>query len=104
MSTSTQERGRITARVTLRAEETLKEAARLSGLPLNHFLVQAGLEKAERIIERERVIRYTRADAEFLNQLLTTPTEPNEAMKAAFGRFKESANNDLLGLQVAKTP
>jgi uncharacterized protein (DUF1778 family) len=90
--------------VTLQAEETLKEAAQLCGLPLNHFLVQAGLEKAERIIERDRVIRYTCADAEFLNQLLATPAEPNEAMKAAFERFKESANNDLLGLQATKTP
>lgn len=72
----------------------------MSGLPLNHFLVQAGLEKAERIIERDRVIRYARADAEFLNRLLVTPPQPNEAMTAAFERFKESATNDLLGLQI----
>lgn len=68
----------------------------MSGLSLNHFLVQAGLDKAERIIERDRVIRYTSADAEFLNSLLTTPTEPNEAMKAAFLRFEDMVDKDLL--------
>ena len=96
MPTSRRERRRVTARVTSQAKRTLWEAARLSGLSLNHFLVQAGLDKAERIIERDRVIRYTSAGAEFLNSLLTTPTEPNEAMKAAFLRFEDMVDKDLL--------
>ncbi|MEO7497431.1 MAG: DUF1778 domain-containing protein, partial [Massilia sp.] len=51
MST-TKERDRITARVSQPIARKLQEAADLSGATLNQFLIQAALEKAEKIIDR----------------------------------------------------
>jgi len=84
-----EERGRITARVSLSVEEKLKEAAELTGATVNQFLVQAALEKAERIIDRERVIKLTRDDATMLIAMLENPSKPNPALTRAFKRFKK---------------
>ena len=83
----TDERSRITARVSLSAAARLKEAAKLTGMPLNQFLARAALEKADRIIDRERLIRLIREDAAMLNAMLESPSEPNAALKRAFARF-----------------
>jgi len=92
-----EERGRITARVSAPIAEKLQEAADLTGATLNQFLVQAALEKAQAIIEREYVIRYTREDAALLIKLLDAPPAPNEALIKAFERHKNKAQDDLLG-------
>ena len=55
---------RITARVSVDTREQLIEAAAFSGTTLNQFLVQAAIEKAQSIIEKERVIRLSCRDAE----------------------------------------
>ena len=87
-------RGRITARVSLQVEERLKEAAELTGATMNQFLVQAALEKADRIIEREHLIRLTREDAAMLIEMLESPSKPNAALKRAFERFGNKVAND----------
>lgn len=92
----TEERGRITARVSTPIAEKLQEAADLTGATLNQFLVQAALEKAQMILDREYVIRYTREDAAMLINLLDVPPAPNEALLKAFGRHKNKAKNDVL--------
>lgn len=89
----TEDRGRITARVSLPVEEKLKEAAELAGATLNQFLVQAALEKADKIIDRERMIKVTAQDATLLLSLLDNPPRPNAALKRAFERSKNKDNN-----------
>ena len=91
----TEERGRITARVSTSIAEKLQEAADLTGATLNQFLVQAALEKAQMIIDREYVIRYTREDAAMLINLLDASPAPNEALVKAFERHKNKAPNDV---------
>jgi uncharacterized protein (DUF1778 family) len=83
----TDERRRITARVSLSAASRLEEAARLTGMPLNQFLVRAALEKADHVLDREHLIRLTHEDATMLNAILESPSEPNAALKRAFARF-----------------
>ena len=84
------ERERITARVSSAVAETLNEAAELTGTTLNSFVIQAALEKAQRVIDREKMIHLTRNDAAMLLDLLDNPPEPNAAMKKAFERFKKA--------------
>jgi len=47
---------RITARVSEQIKETLMAAADLTGATLNQFLVQSALEKAENIIEKDKLM------------------------------------------------
>jgi uncharacterized protein (DUF1778 family) len=91
---ATEDRGRITARVSLSVEERLKEAAELTGATVNQFLVQAALEKADRIIDRERLITVTREDAAMLIAMLENPSKPNAALTRAFERYRTKAPNE----------
>jgi uncharacterized protein (DUF1778 family) len=84
--TTTEERGRITARVSLPVVEKLQEAADLTGSTLNQFLVQAALEKAERVIERDTYQRLTVRDAKMILRMLERPQGPHGALEAAFER------------------
>jgi uncharacterized protein (DUF1778 family) len=92
-----QERGRITARVSHPIAEKLQEAADLCGATLNQFLVQAALEKAEKIIDRERTIRFTQDDAAMLIHLLDNPARPNAALMKAFERYKNKVDHGEFG-------
>ena len=65
MTLTTQERGRITARVPQNVQDTLQQAADLLGATLNQFVVQAALNEAQRVIERGRVIHLSGNDAAF---------------------------------------
>jgi uncharacterized protein (DUF1778 family) len=90
---SIEDRDRITARVPQSVALKLQEAADLTGATLNQFLIQAALEKAEKIIDREKTISYTANDAAMLLNMLDNPPSPNAALKKAFERFKNRENN-----------
>lgn len=100
---ATEERGRITARVSNPIAEKLQEAADLTGATLNQFLVQAALEKAERVIEREHTIRYTREDAAMLINLLDSPPSPNAALAKAFEQYKNKVGNGSLNIRAGSS-
>ena len=93
---ATEERGRITARVSNPIAEKLQEAADLTGATLNQFLVQAALEKAQMIIDREYTIRYTREDAAMLIDWLDAPPQPNTALTKAFERYRNKVEDGSL--------
>jgi uncharacterized protein (DUF1778 family) len=97
------ERGRITARVSSQIAEKLQEAADLTGATLNQFLVQAALEKAHIVIEREQVIRYTREDAAMLIGLIDAPPRANAALSKAFKKFKSKVDDGSLSLPVGSS-
>ena len=80
---------RITNRVPQPIALKLQEAAELSGATLNQFMVQAALEKAEKIIEREKLILFSKNDAAMIINLLDNPSTPNAALLRAFERFKQ---------------
>jgi uncharacterized protein (DUF1778 family) len=86
---ATENRDRITNRVPQPIALKLQEAADLTGATLNQFMVQAALEKAEKIIERETVIRFSKNDAAMLINMLDNPSKPNAALQRAFDRFKQ---------------
>ena len=81
---------RISARVSKPVRETLEEAAAISGATLNQFVVQAALKQAHMVLERERIIRLSRRDAEVFFKALEKPPAPNARLKKAVAAYKRS--------------
>jgi len=79
---------RITARVSEQIKETLVAAANLTGATLNQFLVQAALEKAENIIEKDKLIHLSHKDAQFFFDVLERPPEPNAKLTNAIKNYR----------------
>ena len=81
-------RQRITARVSPSVRDTLEQAAELLGATVNQFVVQTAYVEAQRVIERESVIRLSQQDAQKVLALLEHPPKPNQRLKAAVKAFK----------------
>ena len=72
---------RITTRITDHVLDKLQHAADLVGATLNQFVVQAALDKAERVIESESTIVLTRRESLRLLELIENPPPRNERFK-----------------------
>ena len=81
-------RKRITARVSDNVRVTLEQAAELLGSTVNQFVVQTAYQEAQRVIERETVIRLSQKDARKVLALLDSPPKPNKRLKDAVKTFK----------------
>jgi uncharacterized protein (DUF1778 family) len=81
-------RKRITARVSDNVRVTLEQAAELLGATVNQFVVQTAYQEAQRVIERESVIRLSQKDARKVLSLLDHPPKPNKRLMAAVKKFK----------------
>jgi uncharacterized protein (DUF1778 family) len=89
MRTLDDEKSRITARVPSEMREALEEAARLQGATVNQFVVQAAYQEAQRILERETVIRLSQRNAQKVFALLENPPKPNKRLKDAVKAYHE---------------
>ena len=78
---------RLTTRITDHVQEKLQAAADLVGATLNQFVVQAALEKAERVIESESTIVLTRRESLRLLELLDNPPPRNAKFLQAQTRY-----------------
>jgi uncharacterized protein (DUF1778 family) len=81
-------RKRITARVSDSVRDTLEQAAELLGATVNQFVVQSAYLEAQRVIERESVIRLSQKDAHKILSTLDNPPKPNKQLKDAVRKFK----------------
>ena len=81
-------RKRITARVSDSVRDTLEQAAELLGATVNQFVVQTAYVEAQRVIERESVIRLSQQDAQKVLALLDNPPKPNKRLKDAVKTLK----------------
>jgi uncharacterized protein (DUF1778 family) len=79
---------RLTARIAGHVQEKLQVAADLVGATLNQFVVQAALEKAEKIIESESTIVLTRRESLRLLDLIENPPARNERFLQAQARYQ----------------
>jgi uncharacterized protein (DUF1778 family) len=70
--------------------EKIAEAAQSIGATLNQFLVQSALEKANAVLEEERLIKLSAASSEALFAIMENPPEPNEYLKQAMLRRKDA--------------
>lgn len=84
---------RVSARVTAHVYDILTQAAEFTGATLNQFLVQSALEKAQAILERERVIKLTMEDAEIFFEALENPPPPNKKLLNAMKIYEETFLN-----------
>ncbi|OGB29688.1 MAG: hypothetical protein A3F78_03880 [Burkholderiales bacterium RIFCSPLOWO2_12_FULL_61_40] len=78
---------RLTTRLTEHVQDKLQTAADLVGATLNQFVVQAALEKAERVIESESTLVLTRAESMRLLELMDNPPPRNEKFLQAQARY-----------------
>jgi uncharacterized protein (DUF1778 family) len=81
-------RTRITARVSDSVRDTLEQAAELLGATVNQFVVQTAYVEAQRVIERESVIRVSQKDARKILALLDNPPKPNKRLKDAVKNYQ----------------
>jgi uncharacterized protein (DUF1778 family) len=79
---------RVTARLSEEVKLLLTQAAVLSGATLNQFLVQAALEKAQRMIEHENIIRLSLRNSAWFFSLLDNPPKPNAKLLQAVAAHK----------------
>jgi uncharacterized protein (DUF1778 family) len=81
-------RKRITARVSDSVRDTLEQAAELLGATVNQFVVQSAYLEAQRVIERETIIRLSQKDARKVLALLDNPPKPAKRLKDAVKAFQ----------------
>ncbi len=84
---------RLTTRITDHMQEKLQAAADIAGATLNQFVVQAALEKADRVIESESTIVLTRRESLRLLELIENPPLPNEKFLEAQSRYQRMKND-----------
>jgi uncharacterized protein (DUF1778 family) len=93
--TAALEKERITARVPKEVRERIEEAADRSGATLNQFLVQAAIEKADQVLEREKVTRLSARDAEWLLSVLDqAPRSPNAKLQRASENYEKATRGN----------
>ena len=80
---------RITARVPSEMRDALEQAAQLQGATLNQFVVQSAYQEAQRILERETIIRLSQRDARKVFSMLEHPPKPNKQLKEAVKAYHE---------------
>ena len=80
---------RITASISLQAREKLRVAADLVDATLNQFVVQAALEKADKVIESESAIVLTRRESLRLLEMIENPPPRNQAFLHAQARYQQ---------------
>ena len=84
---------RVSARIPLRVYEKLTEAAQMIGATLNQFLIQSALEKADQILEQERVIQMSKRDAKVFFDAVDNPPPINEKLLEAMKAYQEAFPN-----------
>ncbi len=84
---------RVSARIPHNVYEKLIEAAETIGATLNQFLVQSALEKADRILENERVIKMSKRDAKVFFDALEDPPPVNKKLLDSIKEYQEAFPN-----------
>jgi uncharacterized protein (DUF1778 family) len=69
---------------------TLAQAAELLGATVNQFVVQTAYIEAQKVIERETMIRLSQKSAQQVLALMSAPQRPTDSLKEAVKAFKSS--------------
>lgn len=81
---------RLTTRVTAPVQQKLQMAADLIGATVNQFIVQAAVEKADRIIETESALALSRKESVWLLDLMENPPPRNPKFLEAKARYERT--------------
>lgn len=91
---NTEKINRFQTRIPQHIMEKLNMAASLTGSSLNQFMVQAALEKAQALIEKESVLNISERDANMIFDSIENPPQPSDALIAAALDYKKKFPND----------
>lgn len=80
---------RVSARMPLEVYQRICQAAAAVGETLNQFIVSATREKANAILEQERVINLSAESAQAVFDLIENPPKPNKYLKRAMQTQRE---------------
>lgn len=90
---------RLTTRISDHVQERLQIASDLAGATINQFVVQAAMEKAEKIIENESMITLTRRESMRLLELIENPPPLNEKFLQARDRYLKIKSHVVSGTE-----
>jgi uncharacterized protein (DUF1778 family) len=79
---------RINMRISKKKHEEIKAAAQLAEQDVTTFMIDAAMEKAEKLISNSNVIKITAVEALSLEKMLKNPPQPNEHLKALMKKVK----------------
>lgn len=81
---------RITARVDIDTQELLSQATAIAGMSsINSFVLSAAVEKAKKIMERERFLQLSQQDTMTLMNALDQPAKSNNKLQQAASRYMD---------------
>jgi len=81
---------RITARVDSATQELLLKATALAGMPsINSFVLNAAVEKAVHIVEREQALKLSESDARLLIAALDQPATVHTKLRKAAEKYDQ---------------
>lgn len=92
---------RLTTRLTDHVLDKLQVAADIVGATLNQFVVQAALEKADKVIESESTIVLTRRESLRLLEMMESPPPRNEKFLQAQARYMRTKHAGSTAEQTA---
>lgn len=86
------EKTRVVAKIPSKLKRTLEQAAHLQGATLSQFMVQSAFQEAQRVLERETVIRLSQRDARQVFSLLEDPPKPDKRLTEAVKAYRASVH------------
>jgi len=81
---------RVIAQIPVHIYQALSQAAELSGANLQQFMIQSAFEKAQSVIEKERVIHLSSQSAALFFDMLENPPAPNRKLRDAMKLYKKT--------------
>jgi uncharacterized protein (DUF1778 family) len=94
MTTTIENEARVDLRLSNQAKATLEEAAALTGQSLSDFAVSTLLERANQVLETNRIRTLSERDALIFLRLLDTD-QPNPALREAAAWYKENYGHSV---------
>jgi uncharacterized protein (DUF1778 family) len=90
MATAQRNSARLDFRLASDIKEIIEKAACVSGQSMSEFAISTLLREAQDILEKHHTIRLSDRDRDRFLAALDAEDEPNEALKAAFEKYKQS--------------
>lgn len=90
MHATSNDRARITTRVTAYAQQAIEQAAEMTATTMNQFVAQAALREAERIIEDHTIIRLSTRDVNKFLDAIDNPTPVAERLAVSLKHHLET--------------
>jgi uncharacterized protein (DUF1778 family) len=96
MATASSNQARVDFRTTPEVKSLIERAAAMNGMTVSEFIKATVVEKSREVIERHETRILSDRDRDVFLALLDSPSEPNEALRAAADRFRKAVEDKVL--------